>query len=362
LFEFKPDFEISLKRMDAFWERELIDRPVVQFALPKSVKERHSLPVSNHPDPRSQWMDAEYQADLALAMLSNYEFFGDTLPVAFPNLGPDVFAALYGCPLEFAETGTSWSKPILDDLTDEPLPLDWRNVFWTVLDAMTDALLETGRGRFLVGLTDLHPGGDCLAALRDPQNLAMDLLEQPERVVCWMKHITTDYLITYEHFYQRLVTGGQPITTTWTTLACRGRFYMPSCDFSIMVSPKMFARFFLPAICEEVAFLDHAMYHLDGPGALRHLDLILDVPGLQAIQFVPTESDAAFLKWAEVYRKIQNAGKALQVSCTLAEIKDVMDLLRPQGIYLAVRDVPGQEEAEALIKNLERWTANSAIH
>ena len=359
MFEFKPNFELSLQRMDAFWERELIDRPVVQFALPKSKKDYYPLPVLDHSDPRLRWLDAGYQAELALATLSNFEFLGDTLPVAFPNLGPDVFAAFYGCSLEFADTGTSWSKPILDEISEEPLFLNRTSEYWIALEEMTDALFEIGKGRFLVGLTDLHPGGDCLAALRGPQNLAVDLLENPDAISHWMKRITTDYLTTYEHFYQRLVARGQPISTTWTTLASRGRFYMPSCDFSTMISPKMFAHFFLPAICEEVAFLDHAMYHLDGPGALRHLDLLLDVPGLQAIQFVPTESDAAFLKWVHVYRRIQNAGKALQVSCTFAEIKDVTDLLRPEGIYLAVKDVPGHDEAQAMIRNLEKWSAGT---
>ena len=39
---------------------------------------------------------------------------------------------------------------------------------------MTDALLEVGRDKFLVGMTDWHPGGDALAAFRDPAQLAME--------------------------------------------------------------------------------------------------------------------------------------------------------------------------------------------
>ena len=40
MFEYKPDYEQSKARIDAFWERELIDRPVVQFVLAKPPDER----------------------------------------------------------------------------------------------------------------------------------------------------------------------------------------------------------------------------------------------------------------------------------------------------------------------------------
>ncbi len=115
MFEFKPDYEQSKARMDAFWACELIDRPVVQFYLSKPVAECVPLPVSNHTTSAAWWLDAEYQAELALAQLQNQEFLGDSMPVAFPNLGPEVFSAFYGCPLVFGDYGTSWSEPILLD-------------------------------------------------------------------------------------------------------------------------------------------------------------------------------------------------------------------------------------------------------
>ena len=110
----KPDYEDSKRRIEAFWEREIIDRPVVQFALARPRSEWVPLPPSNHATLRDRWLDAEYQARCALADLSNHEFLGDTLPIAFPNLGPELFAAFYGCPLHFGES-TSWTDPILHD-------------------------------------------------------------------------------------------------------------------------------------------------------------------------------------------------------------------------------------------------------
>ena len=44
---------------------------------------------------------------------------------------------------------------------------------------MTDALIEAAKGKFIVGCTDLHGGGDAVAAFRDPAELLIDTIEKP---------------------------------------------------------------------------------------------------------------------------------------------------------------------------------------
>ncbi len=51
MFSFKPDTEKSLQRMNAFWHRELIDRPVVQIALAKPLDQCVPEPESRHATP-----------------------------------------------------------------------------------------------------------------------------------------------------------------------------------------------------------------------------------------------------------------------------------------------------------------------
>jgi len=355
MYDLKPDFEVTLKRMDAFWERELLDRPLVQFTLYKPPDERVPLPPSRHANPAARWLDAQYQAEWQLVNLSNQLFLGDSLPVAWPNLGPDVFAALYGCPLRFGDYGTSWSEPVLLDWGQAgELALDWDGFYLHKLDELTDALLQTGEGRFITGMTDWHADGDCLAALRGAQKLALDLLEHPTEVKILLERVHLDYERLYNHFYARLRAAGQPITT-WTPLACQGRYYLPSCDFSAMIGVRAFEEFFLPGIRRECRFLDRSLYHLDGPGALRHLESILAIPELDAVQYVPTIGDAAFNKWAPVYRRIQAAGKGVQVTCELGEVSAVMEALDPRGVYLVVDGVPERDSAEALLAQLARW-------
>jgi hypothetical protein len=355
VFEYKPDYDRSKQRIDAFWEREMIDRPVVQFGLAKPPHERVPLPDAHHATPAERWLDAEFQAEWKAASLSNQVYLGDTMPVAWPNLGPEVFSALYGCPIHFGDYGTSWTEPILHDWGEaDQVQLDLSSPYLEVLHEMTDALLEVGRGKFIVGMTDWHPGGDAIAALRDPQNLAIDMLTHPQDIKALLARIEADYLYIYDVFYTKLRDAGQPIST-WTPLVCDDKFYVPSNDFSIMVSKEMFDEMFLPGIVRECQFLDRSIYHLDGPGALRHLDSLLSIPELDALQFVPGAGSEGYHRWVEVYQRAQKAGKGIQVNCTIDELDLIMDTLDPRGVFLSVRDVPSRECAQAMLRQLERW-------
>ena len=284
MFELKPDYEQSKQRIDAFWERELIDRPVVQFTLPKPPGERVPLPPAGHATAKERWLDVDYQAALKLAQLRNRAFMGDAMPVAYPNLGPEVFSSFYGCPIHYGDYGTSWTEPVLTDWSQaEALELDWESPTLAILQEMTDALLAVGKDTFITGMTDWHPGGDAAAALRDPEQLAVDLILHKAEVQALLTRLEVDYFRVYDLFYERLRGASQPIST-WTPLVCDGKYYVPSNDFSIMISAEMFDEVFLPGIERECAFLERSIYHLDGPGALRHLDSLLRIPALDALR------------------------------------------------------------------------------
>jgi hypothetical protein len=356
MFDLKPDYENTRARIEAFWEQEVLDRPVTMFILAKPPDEQVDLPLEHQVAPADRWLDAQYQAELALALLTNREYLGDSLPIAFPNLGPEIFSALYGCPMHFGDYGTSWTDPILHDWSQvDQLQLDWNHPYLTRLVEMTDALLEIGRGKFITGMTDWHPGGDAIAAFRDPQNLALDLVEHLDDVKRLLVRVEADYFRIYDMFYEKLRVNGQPITS-WLPLLCDGRYYIPSNDFSIMISKAMFDEVFLPGLVRECQALDRSIYHLDGPGALRHLDSILSICELDALQWVFGAGNEGFQRWIKVYQEAQRRGKSIQVSCDIEEIPLVMQTLSPRGLFLDVQGVPNPEAGEALLKELERWT------
>jgi hypothetical protein len=353
MFSLKPDYEEVKKRYEAFWERQIIDRPLVSLTFP--VEKRKPLPEKSYKNFKDQWLDIEFRSEAMAISLENTVFYADALPVAWPNLGPEIFSAWCGCDYEFGET-TTWSKPCIFDWekdTDRAVFSD-RHPLFKVMTDFTNRLLDYAKGNFIVGLTDFHPGGDHLAALRDPQELAIDLIEHTDEVKAKLKSSQLEYFQVYDRFYNMLRQAGMPITS-WTNLICDGRFYIPSNDFSIMISKAMFDDIFLPGIIDECSFYDRSIYHLDGPGALRHLDSLLGIKQLDAIQYVCGAGNYGYHKWADVFRKIQKAGKALQLPVQLHELPLVFETLKPEGVWLCIGGVSDRYTAEEVMKRITKW-------
>ncbi len=118
MFELKSDFEEVANRYEAWWHCDIVDRPLVSMPFPRPKAERRAFPRGDHATLRERWMDTEYIVTMAEVRLRNTVHFADSLPVAWPNLGPEVLSAFYGCDMEYGET-TAWSKPILWDWSEE---------------------------------------------------------------------------------------------------------------------------------------------------------------------------------------------------------------------------------------------------
>ena len=359
VFELKPDFEDVMNRYEAWWNCAIVDRPLVSIAFGKPRAERQTLLRKDHVSIRDRWMDTEYIVQTAETNLRNTVHCADSLPVAWPNLGPEVFSAFYGCEMEYGED-TAWSKPILPDLSEESvgkLRLDTNNFYFRKIMEMSDALIEAGKGKFIVGYTDLHGGGDALAAFRDPQELLIDTIDHPIAIKHLCDRITTDFLRVYDIFHEKLTAAGMP-STTWCPATCRGKFHVPSNDFSCMISDQAFEEFFVAGIIRECRHMDRCIYHLDGPQALRYLDRLLDVPEIHAIQWVPGAGHDYWADWIKVYQRIQTRNKALQVlSIPAKDLHRLFTALRPEGVWISsVTGVSNRQEADAVLREISRWT------
>jgi len=354
-FSLQPEYEQIKNRYHAFWVQEVIDRPLVSIVIP--VENPEPIPQKIYTDFKSQWLDVSFRAEQIDIELSNQLYLGDALPTTFPNMGPEIFSAWCGCGYQFGET-TTWSESCVHSWEEDynKISLDMNHPYLKATLDYTNALLEKGKGKFIVGLPDFHPGGDHLAAMRDPSHLAMDMIDN----VQWLKktlHASyPDFHKIYDLFYGILRTAGMPITS-WLDLIYEGKYYIPSNDFSCMISPDMFNDMFLPGIIEECRFLDKSIYHLDGPGALKHLDVLLDIRELDAIQWVCGAGNEDFKRWIPIYQKIQKAGKSLQIlELKISELDLMFENLNPEGVYIkGIKGVDDRETAEKVLKRIERW-------
>jgi hypothetical protein len=130
----------------------------------------------------------------------------------------------------------------------------------------------------------------------------------------------------------------------------RGVIDVPQCDASCMISPELFERFELPSLAHELAGLDASIYHLDGPGAIRHLEAICSLEKLDMIQWVPGAGQDD-KDWSDLRRRIDELGKGqiYQASANLgaSEVKTVWESFSSRKLYFQVSaDVHDELTAE----------------
>jgi hypothetical protein len=130
--------------------------------------------------------------------------------------------------------------------------------------------------------------------------------------------------------------------------------HIPSCDFSAMVSREHFREFCLPAILDEVKTMTHNIFHLDGPECARHLDDILEIKEIQAIQWVQGDGNRPIMQWVPLIKKIQAAGKSVVVDLTPGELEGFIQETEPKGLFLCL-PVADLDEQRAVLKRVEKW-------
>ncbi|HPQ47445.1 MAG TPA: hypothetical protein PLP30_08765 [Clostridia bacterium] len=354
MFEFEDRLEKTLERFEAFFAFDVADMPPVNITLWKNGG--YSSSPKTYESLEEKWLDFDYRIEEQKKKNENIIFLEDAMPIAWPNLGPEIYSAWCGCGYNFGES-TTWSEPCIHDWeTDsEKGRLNEDHPLLKKMIEFTDKLIDASEGKFIVGLTDFHPGGDHIAALRDPQELCIDMIENVEYVRAKLDESYPEYFKTYDMFYDKLRAAGMPITS-WTPIVSNSKFYIPSNDFSCMVSKDTFDDLFLPGIIRECSYLDRSIYHLDGPGALRHLDSLLDIRELNAIQWVCGAGNEGFERWLPVYKKIQKAGKAAQVILNINDLDLLFENLEPQGIWLSsISGINDHETADEVVKRIRKW-------
>jgi len=354
----KPDADLSMRRWEAWWVGEIVDRPPVTLRL--KPERPWSLPTKRHASVREAWLDVEFRVEQFAAVAEQQEWFADGLPILFPNLGPEVLASVFGAEIEYSEE-SGWSVPRSASCREiVGLEPDWDNPCWSAVERMISLSLEAGAGKWITGYTDMHTNADLLAALRDPQELCMECLDDPDAVREACEWVTPIALEAYERQVAPILAAGQPVAT-WLPAPAWGRQFVPNCDFNALIGPELFRELVLPSIHRETDAMDRNIFHLDGPSALPHLDAVLEIPNLHALQWVYGAGHEPASRWIDVYRRALDRGLSVQAICVdLEDAKSVMGALPAKGVWLDVGGAYDRETAEAFLRDVGRWAAGSA--
>ncbi len=342
-----PDWEMSKKRMAAFWEHEIIDRPVLQIYIDEPNVEPDEMDAYGFED---RWTDPE--TFVRVERNSVRKYLGEGYPSAYPNWAS--VPEMLGCEMQYAQN-TIWSHPAANsilDLSAEKITID-SPVVTKKLDFLEKSAKLFGDDVFL-GMPPFGNSGDDIAKVLGYQQICFDLYDEPEAVITLDKKITDFSIKCYDACYEA-ISKHMDGTSWWLPAWHPRKSVLIEFDLGGMISPEMY-KLFLPHLIERAEHAERSIYHLDGPGALVHLDTILAQKEFDAVQWEPGTGGDSFSSYLPVMKRIQDAGKGLYVGLTGVEIDEALYLLselKPEGLMMPIHTT-SVDEAKRFLEKVEK--------
>ena len=316
------------------WWAHRLERPIIQVSLGNS-KNNDSGDFFGS-DYRKKILSACYDFNLPVSQAvkeierayGEVEFLGDAFPVFYMR-STGVLGAYLGQKFGInREQGTVWlGKMDMDLARIAKIEIDMQNPLLLRSLELTRAIQDCFEGNVAVGVPDLGGVFDILASIYDPNELLPDLCEAEDEVeaAAWQIYRQLERAI---RLFGEVIDPDRILGyTCWATMLSQKPYYVIQNDFSAMISAEMYNEYYLPILREESRVVPRTFYHLDGPGAVRHLDAILTVRDLAGVQWVNGAGAAGLDQWPEIYRKIFAAGKLCQVFINSADELGYIDAI-----------------------------------
>lgn len=350
----RPDIAEVSRRWEAYWQGES-PRPMIWAGCVKEGEEyRRRIGELTPRYPQRPTDDFEQYARNVLEMKTScFDYVADEVPCFDLSFGPDQISSFFGQIIEYSDhsQGTNWSKPMEGELEDL-LPLLAEDESNPTYRAMIDYHATMARildGHVVLGGLDYHSNFDAIASMRDPVNACIEMIEKPELMKEALRRVTE----AHGRFYDRLHEAGRMAetgTTSWVAAYSAGRYLTLNSDFICMLSPDQVTELVIPCLEQECSVVDHAIFHLDGADAIKHMKSIAALDKIRAIQWTPTSGTPGNgLYWLDLYRDILSTGKGIWMSVNCETVKQLHKELKSNKIIYAV----GGTRAE--VEDLLRW-------
>jgi len=269
-----------------------------------------------------QWLSVDYAVKRAEADDSNLYYGLDAIHVERVHFGPGVQAAMLGAPYTLKEN-TVWFNMDPPIKCWDPIPVlmtDREHELYKAIITHTRALCDASKGRYAVAVTDIGGQMDVLYMLRGSE-LLEDLIDYPNEVSTALEKLDNDFIDLFTTLCD-IIGPTDCGYTGWMPVISDVPWYPLQCDISVMISPEMFECFVLPSLDRISSVTGQSIYHLDGPGQIRHLDMLLSLKYIHAIQWVPLPAaivgsqglvNRSFIDKMslDIYNRVLAAGKKL---------------------------------------------------
>jgi hypothetical protein len=350
----KENWGLSRKRLDLWWRRE---GPALCVMAPR----QYAVEDVAEPEPPAsciaKWTNPAYRLQQAEHEMSCTYFGGEAFPYFDCHIGPGNLATFIGSEPDFTDD-TVWFKQCIADPEAHPsLSFDPSNRYFRDQMHIIQQGVSKAAGRYLVGVPDLIENIDILVSLRGMENLLSDMVDRPEWVESKVAEINKVWFEVFGIIREKVMDPWGGNTWSGFRIWSPGRTAKLQCDASAAFSPSMFHRFVVPALTEQCQWLDRSMYHLDGTQCICHLDALLSIPCLDAIEWTPQAGrpGGGNPMWYDLYRRILRAGKCVQaVDVLLTEVIPLLDAVGPKGMFIMTR-TETEEDARKLESRVDSY-------
>lgn len=274
-------------------------------------------------------------------------FFAAEPCTGFPWMEGIMGAAVYGNENSFI------THPVMDDIEQlEHLNFSKENNPWyqKYLE-FVNKLTEVSAGRFPVAQPILRGVTDTVGSLIGQEEFACALILEPEllkhafdQVVDAQRSLIDDQYSIIKPFHGGYSFGFYHI---WAP----GKIIWFQEDLAALMSPKHFEEFLYSTSCKYIEGYDYSLVHLH-PSAFIHLDVLLSIKGLSAIQINKDVGGPTIRDMVPVCRKVLESGKNLVLGMGRIDTDDIdaiYDCLPRERVALNII-AEKREDAEKLIE------------
>jgi hypothetical protein len=330
-------FNKKLQRIEAWWNQQN-DRPIIEY---RRTVDNKPIPADFFKMANKYWPDCQNEPDYPglveyVAQYMDSIEFGDTVPIMQHNFGgrgtPVTMACYLGGDVKFGDD-TVWVDPVINMWDDFEIKFNPDNIWFK----RTLKLLETScrmlSDKYFVAIPDLGDALTTFSLLRGQEALIFDLMDNKQKILDEINDFTNAWKQYHDACWQ-ICHKYYPGQCTWLGWGPK-KNYVVQCDFSVFLSPQMFMEFVIPELESLSGYLDYMVFHLDGPDEIKHLDMLLDLPFMDAIQWVPGAGNPTASHWLDMLKKIQSRQKSvLCLSESPEETKILKKELSPNGLWI----------------------------
>lgn len=329
-YNYQKDFSTAKQHHMDFWNRTGM---VMSITVPLSSSSPRRF-LFNNPEFAQMHQDSEIMAEKETKIVKNTLYFCDALPFLFPDYGTVALAQLLGSSAK-AKDNTVWYKHI-----EIPGDFSWdineNTSHWMFLKHTFQTLQRQKPKNAIISAPAYTPGLDTLATLEGDINLLMDLVDRPSWVHNALQKINQLYAKVLNKTMKYIEEDGGS-GFAYYEIWGKGRTTQMQCDLAATISPGMFDEFVVPYLREQCQLLDHSLFHVDGTQALPHLDSLLEIPELTAIEWTPQAGtvQGGNPKWYDLYHRVLDSGKSVQiVAVSKDEIRPLIQEIGNKGVFL----------------------------